>query len=67
MLSRPGKPEVFLFVLTGEADEQAAQLLALGAEAFGVGGWLAETGEVLQIESGVVQLLTATAPGLEPS
>jgi hypothetical protein len=61
VLSRPGRPEVFLFVLvTGDGRQVGS--FALDAEAFGGGGWLDEGEEVLEIESGVVQLLVTTAP-----
>jgi hypothetical protein len=62
MLSRPGRPEVFLFVLV-DGDGVQVGSFALDAEAFGGGGWLDEKEEVLEVESGVVQLLIATAPG----
>ena len=62
VLSRPGKPEVFLFVLIDDAGRQVGSF-ALDAEAFVGGGWLDEGEEVLEVESGVVQLLIATAPG----
>jgi hypothetical protein len=56
VLSRPGKPEVFLFIL-GDAQGRQVGSFAVDAAAFGGGGWLDEGGEVLEIESGVVQLL----------
>jgi hypothetical protein len=61
VLSRPGKPEVFLFVLVDFAGLQVGSF-ALDSEAFGGGGWLDENEEVLEIESGVVQMLITTAP-----
>jgi hypothetical protein len=64
VLSRPGRPEVFLFVLVDEAGRQVGSF-ALDAEVFGGGGWLDEREEVLEVESGVVQLLIATAVGDE--
>jgi hypothetical protein len=64
LLSRPGRPEVFLFVLAGEAGEQVGSF-ALDAEAFGGAGWLDAGEEVLEVESGVVQLLITTAPEME--
>jgi hypothetical protein len=62
VLSRPDRPEVFLFVLVDGADLQVGSF-ALDAEAFGGGGWLDGNEEVLEVESGVVQLLIATAIG----
>jgi hypothetical protein len=62
VLSRPDKPEVFLFVLVDPAGRQVGSF-ALDAEAFGGGGWLDGNEEVLEVESGVVQLLIATAVG----
>lgn len=56
VLSRPGRPEVFLFVLNDMGGRQVGSF-AVDAEAFGDGGWLDERREVLEIESGVVQLL----------
>jgi hypothetical protein len=64
VLSRPGKPEVFLFVLVDVGGQQVGSF-ALDAEAFGGGGWLDDREEVLEIESGVVQMLIATAIGDE--
>jgi hypothetical protein len=64
VLSRPGRPEVFLFVLVDDAGLQVGSF-ALDAEVFGGGGWLDEREEVLEVESGVVQLLIATAVGDE--
>lgn len=61
VLSPPGKPEVFLFVLTAPSGEQVGSL-ALDAAAFKGGGWLDQAEEVLEVESGVIQLLIATAP-----
>jgi hypothetical protein len=60
VLSRPDKPEVFLFVLVDVGGRQVGSF-ALDAEAFGGGGWLDDREEVLEVESGVVQLLIATA------
>jgi hypothetical protein len=62
VLSRPERPEVFLFVLVDGAGRQVGSF-ALDAEAFGGGGWLDEGEEVLEVESGVVQLLITTALG----
>jgi hypothetical protein len=62
VLSRPHKPEVFLFVLV-DGDGRQVGSFALDAEAFGGGGWLDGGEEVLEVESGVVQLLIATAVG----
>jgi hypothetical protein len=62
VLSRPERPEVFLFVLVDDAARQVGSF-ALDAEAFGGGGWLDEGEEVLEVASGVVQLLIATAVG----
>jgi hypothetical protein len=62
VLSRPDKPEVFLFVLVDIGGRQVGSF-ALDAEAFGGGGWLDDREEVLEVESGVVQLLIATAIG----
>lgn len=64
VLSRPDKPEVFLFVLVDGVGAQVGSF-ALDAEAFGGGGWLGEGEEVLEVESGVVQLLITTAIGDE--
>lgn len=61
VLSRPGRPEVFLFVLVDPGARQIGSF-ALDAEAFVGGGWLDEREEVLEIASGVIQLLIATAP-----
>ena len=61
VLSRPGRPEVFLFVLEDPAGRQIGSF-ALDQGAFGGGGWLDQNQEVLEIESGVVQLLITTAP-----
>lgn len=58
VLSRPGRPEVFLFVLVGTDGLQVGSF-ALEAEVFRGGGWLEEREEVLEVESGVVQLLIA--------
>jgi hypothetical protein len=66
VLSRPDRPEVFLFVLVDPGGRQVGSF-ALDAEAFGGGGWLDEKEEVLEVESGVVQLLIATAVGDEDS
>jgi hypothetical protein len=66
VLSRPGCPEVFLFVLVDGAGLQVGSF-ALHAEAFGGGGWLDEKEEVLEVESGVVQLLITTAIGDDKS
>jgi hypothetical protein len=62
LLSRPDKPEVFLFVLVDGVGRQVGSF-ALDAEAFGGGDWLDDREEVLEVESGVVQLLIATALG----
>jgi hypothetical protein len=62
VLSRPERPEVFLFVLVDGAGRQVGSF-ALDAEAFGGGGWLDQGEEVLEVESGVVQLLITTALG----
>jgi hypothetical protein len=62
VLSRPRKPEVFLFVLADDSGRQVGSF-ALDAEAFVGGGWLDEKEEVLEVESGVVQMLIATAVG----
>jgi hypothetical protein len=62
VLSRPERPEVFLFVLVDGAGLQVGSF-ALDAEAFGGGGWLDEVEEVLAVESGVVQLLITSAVG----
>jgi hypothetical protein len=64
VLSRPDRPEVFLFVLVDSAGRQIGSF-GLDAEAFGGGGWLDGNEEVLELESGVVQLLIATAIGDE--
>ena len=53
VLSRPERPEVFLFVLVDGAGRQVGSF-ALDAEAFAGGGWLDEGEEVLEVESGVV-------------
>jgi hypothetical protein len=60
VVSSPGKPEVFLFVLVDDTGMQVGSF-ALDAEAFGGGGWLDEKEEMLEVESGVVQLLIASA------
>lgn len=65
VLSPAEKPEVFLFVLTGEAGEQVGSF-ALEAAAFTGGGWLDQAEEVLEVESGVMQLLITTAPEDDP-
>jgi hypothetical protein len=62
VLSRPDKPEVFLFVLVDVGGRQVGSF-ALDAGVFGGGGWLDDREEVLEVESGVVQLLIATAVG----
>jgi hypothetical protein len=62
VLSRPGRPEIFLFVLVDGVGRQVGSF-ALDAEAFGGGGWLDQGEEVLEVESGVVQLLITTALG----
>jgi hypothetical protein len=62
VLSRPGRPEVFLFVLVDPTGRQVGSF-ALDAEAFGGGGWLDQNEEVLEIETGVVQLLVTAAVG----
>jgi hypothetical protein len=64
VLSRPDKPEVFLFVLVDPVGRQVGSF-ALDAAAFGGGSWLDENEEVLEVESGVVQLLIASAIGDE--
>jgi hypothetical protein len=64
VLSRPGKPEVFLFVLVDPAGRQIGSF-AIDAGVFGGGGWLDDREEVLEVESGVVQILIATAIGDE--
>jgi hypothetical protein len=66
VLSRPDRPEVFLFVLV-DGEERQVGSFALDAEAFGGGGWLDDGEEVLEVASGVVQLLIATAVGDEES
>jgi hypothetical protein len=65
VLSPPDKPEVFLFVLTGASGEQVGSF-ALDTSAFIGGGWLDHKEEVLEVESGVIQLLITTAPEDEP-
>jgi hypothetical protein len=60
ILSRPGDPEVFLFVLTDATGLQVGSF-ALYADAFSGGGWLDGKEDVLEIESGVTQLLFAIA------
>jgi hypothetical protein len=65
VLSRPGKPEVFLFVLSDAEGSQVGSF-AVDAEAFGGGGWLDERREVLEIESGVVQLLVVAVDDEAP-
>jgi hypothetical protein len=62
VVSRPGKPEILLFVLVDDTGLQVGSF-ALDAEAFGGGGWLGDKEEVLEVESGVIQLLIATAIG----
>lgn len=62
VLSRPGTPEVFLFVLVDDAGFQVGSF-ALYAEAFGGGGWLDEKEEVLEVESGTVRLMIVSAAG----
>jgi hypothetical protein len=62
VLSRPDRPEILLFVLVDQAGRQVGSF-ALDAEVFGGGDWLDENEEVLEVESGVVQLLIATAVG----
>jgi hypothetical protein len=64
VLSRPGRPEVFLFVLAGEGGRQVGSF-GLDTHAFRGGGWLDEAEEVLEVESGVVQLLITQALGDE--
>lgn len=64
VLSRPDRPEVFLFVLVDAGGRQVGSF-ALDAEVFGGGGWLGRNEEVLEVASGVVQLLIATAIGDE--
>jgi hypothetical protein len=64
VLSRPDKPEVFLFVLVDPGGRQVGSF-ALDTEVFRGGGWLDGNEEVLDVESGVVQLLIATAVGDE--
>jgi hypothetical protein len=64
VLSGPDKPEVFLFVLVDPGGRQVGSF-ALDAEVFRGGGWLDGNEEVLEVESGVVQLLIATAVGDE--
>lgn len=61
VLSPPENPEVFLFVLTGTSGEQVGSF-ALDASVFIGGGWLDQKEEVLEVESGVIQLLITTAP-----
>lgn len=56
VLSRPAQPEVFLFVLEDATGRQNGSF-ALDAEAFRGGGWLDEDEQVLELASGVVQLL----------
>ena len=60
LLSPPARPERFLFVLVDAAGRQVGSF-ALDAEAFKGGGWLDGREEVLEIESGVVQLLIVRA------
>jgi hypothetical protein len=62
VLSRPDKPEVLLFVLVDPAGRQIGSFV-LDAEAFSGGGRLDGKEEVLEIESGVVELLVARAAG----
>jgi hypothetical protein len=64
VLSRPDRPEVILFVLVDEAGRQVGSF-ALDAGAFRGGGWLGDREEVLEVESGVVELLLATAPEVD--
>jgi hypothetical protein len=61
VLSRPERPEVFLFVLLG-AEGLRSGSFALEVEVFRGGGWLDAREEVLEVESGVVQLLITEAP-----
>lgn len=56
VLSRPGDPEVFLFVLVDAGGGQVGSFV-LYADAFLGGGWLDGKKEVLEVESGVLQLL----------
>jgi hypothetical protein len=51
---------LLLFVFVEGAGRQVGSF-ALDAGAFGGGGWLDDREEVLEVESGVVQLLIATA------
>jgi hypothetical protein len=60
VLSRPDSPEIFLFTLVDEDQRQVGSLV-LEAEAFGGGGWLDTDEEVLEVESGNVQMLIALA------
>jgi hypothetical protein len=60
VLSRPGASEVFLFVLVDSAGIQIGSFV-LYAEAFGGGGWLDGKEEVLEAETGAVQLLIVLA------
>jgi hypothetical protein len=62
VMSRPGHPELFLFVLV-DGDGLQIGSFALDAEAFGGGGWLDGREEVLEVESGVVQIVIASAAG----
>jgi hypothetical protein len=64
VLSRPDRPEAFLFVLA-DCDGRQVGSFALDAEVFGGGGWLDRNQEVLEVASGVVQSLIATAIGNE--
>jgi hypothetical protein len=54
--NRPEHPELFLFVLVG-ADGLQSGSFGLEAEVFRGGGWLDQGEEVLEVESGVLQLL----------
>jgi hypothetical protein len=63
VLSRPSQPEVFLFVLEGE-DEQQVGSFSLYAEDYRGGGWLGANQEVLEVRSGSLQLLIARADEL---
>jgi hypothetical protein len=60
VLSRPGAPEIFLFVLVDDAGFQVGSF-TLYAESYGGGGWLDGKEEVLEVESGVVRLMIVSA------
>ena len=64
VLNRAGDPEVLLFTLVDPSGLQVGSF-ALYAEAFGGGGWLDGKEEVLEVESGVLQLLLVSPLGSE--